>query len=512
MDKQKGVQAAKETRAFDYVVRIGCYLLILLPAALGMLYVHLFGVSVVRRDAWTMVPIFERWSSGTLRVSDFFVQHFEHRSAFPELVMLLLGIATKYDNVAEMYVIQICFLITLVVLLLAFRADVKRANVEPALGLLLFVPVSLLVFSLRQREVMLFGYQINFAFVVTFGVLAFFLLYLVGDRSFKKTAFFFALASATIATYSVVQGLLVWPVGLLQLLIVPLERAKKKAYAVLWGLVGFTQWVAYLWGWSPGRDCSSFIDWRQAGSSCSSSGFSINPSLLYVFVHPLAGVEFFLNLLASSIFWPRQRSLGDGLLGQHLGTVASLLVICLALGSLFIVYKDKRLGERAFWVSVVLYSFLIVAAITLGRSAKGAELALAPRYTTFSILAVVSVYGLLATTVLRKGLSIRSPSIGTILLIFVSGAVVVNAAVVSYPNGIMAGKPLRAKNQELAYALSTYESQPDALLADISGIGDKKGARIVRERAPVLQRLGYNVFSEPQAPPPPRNKKRFEPT
>src|SRR4051794_9239050 len=184
MDKQKGIQDARETRAFDYIVQIGCYLLILLPAALGMLYVHLFGVSVVRRDAWTMVPIFERWYSGTLQVSDFFVQHFEHRSAFPELVMLLLGIATKYDNVAEMYIIQICFLITLVVLLLAFRANLKRANVEPALGLLLFVPVSLLVFSLRQREVMLFGYQINFAFVVTFGVLAFFLLYLVGDRSF----------------------------------------------------------------------------------------------------------------------------------------------------------------------------------------------------------------------------------------------------------------------------------------------------------------------------------------
>ena len=206
MHKQKLDQGAEQKRAFDYVVRTVCYLLILLPAALGMLYVRVFGVSLVRRDAWTMVPIFDRWSSGTLRVSDFFVQHFEHRSAFPELAMLLLGIATKYDNVAEMYVIQICFLVTLVVLLLAFRADVKRANVELALGLLLFAPISLLIFSLRQSEVMLFGYQINFAFVVALGVFALFLLCVMVHKNFKKTAFVAALASATIATYSVVQG------------------------------------------------------------------------------------------------------------------------------------------------------------------------------------------------------------------------------------------------------------------------------------------------------------------
>jgi hypothetical protein len=303
----------------------------------------------------------------------------------------------------------------------------------------------------------------------------------------------------------------VWPVGLVQLLIVPLEKAKKRAFMVLWGLVGLAEWIAYLRDWTPGRDCSSFIDWEQA-SSCPSSKLSLDPSLLYVFEHPLAGIDFFLNMLASSLFWSPHRSLGHGLLGQHLRPVAGLLVVCLALGCLFVVYKSRRLGESAFWVSLVLYSFLILAAITLGRSGKGAELALAPRYTTFSILAVVSVYGLPATTVLNRGLSIRSSRIGMILLVFLSGAVVVNAAAISYTIGIDVGRQQRAKNEESAYVLSTYESQLDAFLSDISGIGGKKGARIVRERAPVLQRLGYNVFSELQAPPDVRNKKKFGPS
>jgi len=106
LDEPKKASAPKRTRNLDRIIRFVGYLLILLPAALGFLYVRAFGVSVVQRDAWSMVPLFDKWSAGTLQISDFFVQHFEHRSAFPEVAMLLLGIATKYDNVAEMYVIQ----------------------------------------------------------------------------------------------------------------------------------------------------------------------------------------------------------------------------------------------------------------------------------------------------------------------------------------------------------------------------------------------------------------------
>jgi hypothetical protein len=149
--------------------------LILLPAAFGVLYVRAFGVSVVQRDAWSMVPLFDRWVSGKLQVSDFFVQHFEHRSTFPEIIELLLGIITKYNNVAEMYLIQAYLIVTLVVLLLAFRDSLKRASIRSPWGLFLFVPISLLIFSFRQESNMLFGYQINFAFVVTFGVLSTFM-------------------------------------------------------------------------------------------------------------------------------------------------------------------------------------------------------------------------------------------------------------------------------------------------------------------------------------------------
>jgi len=152
---------------------------------------------------------------------------------FPKGVEFLLAGATKYDNVVEMYLIQVCLLVTLVILFLAFR-DTVRASAWP----LLFVPISLLVFSFRQYENMLWGFQISFAFTQTFGVLTLFLLYLLERNRFKRSAFTAALGSATVATFSAVQGLLVWPVGLLQLLVSPIGKPAKRWLVGAWGLVG----------------------------------------------------------------------------------------------------------------------------------------------------------------------------------------------------------------------------------------------------------------------------------
>src|SRR3954466_7520769 len=84
----------------------------------------------------------------------------------------------NYDNVAEMYLVEFCFLVTLVVLSLAlWRVAVPPGVKATGAWFLLFVPISLLVFSFRQWEHMLWGWGITFAFAQTFSVLALYLLY-----------------------------------------------------------------------------------------------------------------------------------------------------------------------------------------------------------------------------------------------------------------------------------------------------------------------------------------------
>lgn len=443
----------KKTEVFNRLVGLTSCLLVLVPAALALLYVRAFGVSVVIADAWPMTRLFDKWSSGTLHLSDLWVQHNEHRMLFPKGIELLLGGITQYDNIAEMYLIQGCFFITLVILFLAFRESIATRS-----WLFLFVPVSLLIFSLRQHQNMLFGFQINFAFTQTFGVLSLFLLYVLGHSSLKKLTFVAALGSGTVASFSTVQGLLVWPVGVLPLFVSPVEKATKKVMIVVWGLIGLGEWVAYFVGYVKPED---------------------HPSLFYAFEHPLVGAQYFLTSLGSSLFWEQNSAFAGG-----------LLLSCLALVSLLlIIYKDRRISEFSFWISLLLYSFCILTSITLGRSGFGVEQALESRYTSFSILAVVSVYAMLAKTVFEK-----RARFNTILLVAFSGIILLSATI-SYSEGVKQGSREKVSRERAAFILSTYETQPDELLTRTL----YPSAKIVRKRAPILQRLGYNVFSQRQA-------------
>ncbi len=136
-------------------IRVMPYPLILLPVALSLLYVYSFGVSVVYADQWAEVDLFSKLASGNLTTSDLFKPHNEHRIFFPRIVMLSLGTMTELNNLAEMYFTQFLLLVTLIVLLLAFKQSIKTT-------LFLFVPISFLVFSLRQEGNMLLGFQASF--------------------------------------------------------------------------------------------------------------------------------------------------------------------------------------------------------------------------------------------------------------------------------------------------------------------------------------------------------------
>src|SRR5215212_824806 len=425
------------------------WLLVLIPAALPYLYVRAFGVNVVYADAWDMVLVFRKFFSGRLTFADLYAQHNEHRMLFPKGAELLLGLLTRYNNVAEMYVVVSCFLITAAVLLVAFRREI-------GLPLIFFVPVALLIFSFRQYENMLFGFQINFAFTQTFGVLALYLLYSSSRKTSKKYAFVAALGSATIASFSTAQGLLVWPAGLLQLLLTSVVTSGKKVFVGIWGIVGVAEWVAY------------FVDYKTPQG---------HPPLLHALSHIGTATEYFLTLLGSALFWQPKHAFSGG-----------LVIGCLALAMFLATYGRGVLREHSFWVSLFFYSLFILATITLGRAGMfGVWQAAVSRYTTFSILAVASVYTMLAKMVFAR----RSSVLRTVLLITLFGTVLLSTGI-SYRNGVEVGRVQEASRERAAYVLETYRSQPDVRLAALY-----PRPETVRRRAPVLQRLGYNVFSEP---------------
>ena len=133
----------------------------------------------------------------------------------------------------------------------------------------------------------------------------------------------------------------------------------------------------------------------------------------------------------------------------------------------------------------MLFAFLVLLSITVGRAERGIEQALVSRYATYSILGVVGLYGMLAKLYLERGSRVAAVTFAALL------ACVLLSLPVAYTEGIEAGYTTEVIGERKADVLATYESQPDIALRSLYG-----NPEVVKKRAPVLERLGYNVFSE----------------
>jgi hypothetical protein len=451
----------EERRLLDSMVRGVSLLLVLLPVVFAFLYVHRFGVNVPYHDQWAEIPLFRKLISGRLELSDLFALHNEHRIFFPRVVMLLMGVSTAYNVVAEMYFIQACAVVTLIVFWLAFR-DGNRYR------LLLFVPVAFLLFSLRQHSSMLQGIQIVVAMTQTAAVLAFYCLHLSRNEDYRKFTFPVALVSGTVASFSFLQGLFVWPVGFLQLLIVPMQRSAKRVLVAVWALVGGAEWFLYFFSFSSRGD----------------------RSLDYFLYAPLTAAKYLLTLAGGSLFWRAEFAWLGGLVILGLSAIA-----------LFWILRSRELGDYSFWIAVLSFVVFFMLAAMIGRLEAGAEQAITSRYVNFSILLPISVYAILVKISLEKRF------LSAIALLVGMSALILSSLFNSYERGLKAGAATKESREKSAFILSTYRSQPSEVLATLSPQfkpakekGEDALNRVMSKmerRAALLDRLDYSVFAEP---------------
>jgi hypothetical protein len=433
------------------------YLVVLFFTVAGALYVYQFGVNVPWLDQWEVVSLLQQWSSGTLHFSHLLEQHNEHRILFPNVLMLALGLLTSYNTVAEMYLIVCCLAAVSLMASTVFWRDAPDRNEA---CFFLFVPMLLL--SFKQFENLLWGFQITFAFVALFAVASLFFLEVHRNRPGERAPLVMALVSAVIASFSSIHGLLVWPAGLIFLL-VSNQPGTKRNLRMGWTIAGVACWVAYFHGYSSPAH---------------------HPQLSYSFYHLPSAITFFLTLLGESLGW----SLSAGLV------VGIFLVICLG-WSVWVLARTGRTSP--FWISVVAFSFMTLASITVGRVGFGPDFAQASRYSTFSLLAIAGLHAL--TT---QALS-RSPGMAGRFLCVTFRILLCIALPLGYYLGWQAGAEIHETRAELAQALRDYrEAGADKLLALYPST-----AKDVRSRAEVLERLGYSVFARKASASTPQTEK-----
>jgi hypothetical protein len=452
-------------RYLSYIVVPLPYVLVALPIGLAFLYVHSFGVNVAYWDQWAIVNQFDDLLAGRLSPADLWEQQNEHRIVVPRIVMLVLGILTHYNNIAEMYLTLTTFCLVLGILFLPFAKDIHYGS-KPTL--LLFVPVSLLLFSPRQYENWLMGFLMQFALVLLFAVLTFYSLRILGHEGAKLGAFCVALAAALAASFSSAHGLLVWPVGLLQLVITTMSNPRQKtAFIGIWSLTGAAAWLLYFRDYTNPRPGQYH---------------------LFVLTHPVNGLEYFLASLGASLSWQPQIAIIVGFV------LASIIVGMISM----LIGRSRRLSEYRFWLALLSYSLLVLAAITAGRSQGGADYAVTSRYAAYSIPAVISAYAILLQLVSEHTSRLVTFLLGTL------SVVILLSTPASYLRGIEEGIASEVFREEAAFVLYTHESQPaDILERYLCPFDCYKD--LIKPGIPILERLDYNVFAEPRAhhlPPP----------
>ena len=218
---------------FVFFSRYGDKILALVPLAFLIWVVAQYAVAVPYLDQWELVPLLDKTYHGDLTFHDLWAQHNEHRLVFPQSIMLLLARLTRWNIHYELAVNIILALGIFAV----FIHQVKITGRKLAVARLPWaIPaVSLIVFSVSQYQNWLWGWQLQMflnLLAVAGGIV------LLANDTFRWWKFAAAALLGIVATYSFANGALIWPIGLLLLLLVPTGAGKRRAATAGWILIG----------------------------------------------------------------------------------------------------------------------------------------------------------------------------------------------------------------------------------------------------------------------------------
>ncbi|QWR76317.1 hypothetical protein [Candidatus Magnetomonas plexicatena] len=421
-------------------------------------FIWYYGVNVPWWDEWDEVARVDSFLSGKSVFLDLFSQQNEHRPATQRTAMLLLAILTSYNNKIEMAFTQLSMIITL---LLFYKKFKESFDLET--HMIFFLPVPYLMFSLRQHESILWANQSCGYYFIFFGVLTFYLISSLACVENKKKVslqFSFSIISAISATFSLASGLLVWPVGFLQILVSNIKT--KMLMLFLWFIFGSTTILLY------------FYDYRRS---------IFHPPYDSVFKYPWRVVNYFFHLVGKLLYTQPYVNFAVGV----------FLVIATLL--LFILVTKNILQKYLFWLTSLTYFSITLCTIALARATMEDYYgSVSDRYIPFGIMGPVSLYviylGLLSEDIDKKLLKL-SKIVFAVLLILI-----LNSSIISISDSIKAGEHWKAQRKSFAYYLHNYKSQPNTNLWRLL-----PNLALLKENAAMLEKRKYSVFSYDILPP-----------
>jgi hypothetical protein len=434
--------------------RIILPLLLITPIVLVLLYIFLFGRTVLFWDEWVVVPALDQLLDGKIPWQDLFGQVNEHLMVFPKLAIFGIALITGYNTVAEMY---FSWLILVIISLLVFTLYIRYFG-KTLNSLILFIPVAWLLWSLRQWENFLFGFQLNFFLCILGFVISVVLL----DRSQDlNLSFLGALGGAVIASFSILNGLLIWPVGILQILL----QGKGKNMLLTWVLSSLV--ICFLY----------FHTWTRPGNL---------PSMSFISEDPVTAIKYFFAFMGSPV---SSGPWGDLLILYSV--LVGIFIVFFTIAGIALTVKYDMVKENSPWIALLLFSLGTAFMTTIGRSGLGIAQALSSRYVTFTIPGIIGLY-LLYVSLYRNKAAV-TPHSG--LIIRAITCIILFGVLLGMIEGMALGMKIASDREKMTCTLMNYRSASDDALSALH-----PDPAFIREMATVLERRHLNVFSGPGNP------------
>lgn len=427
--------------------------LIVLSALILLIFVALYAVNGPEWDYTTASEIFYRWDQGRFTFEYLFRQHNEHRIAAPRLVILGLGLLTRWKNPPEMYAHWGLMCVTALVVYHAFR----RELVDKTQAVVLFVPMMLLLASPRSYDALLgfgFPHYLSVLFLIAaLTILAF------GRPGWPSLAG--AIACGLVTSFSMSNGLLVWPFGLMLMLAELRLREPTPGVgrrAILWSVAGALTFLFYFHGYQdPGNHTSP----------------------LFLLQHPTRGIGHFVAL-NGSVLAPIAE---DAIV---FGAVFIVFYTAFILATAVDWWRNRQRPPFGFWL--VAIAMLSAAMISGNRAGLGVRQAVSSRYTVMLALGPVGLYWALLVRRPRWRLAAR-------VTISVTTLIVVGYLLASV-DAWKAAPAYASKRKWMAYMMYSAKYQPSSLLEKLYANPDH-----ARAYSAELERMRYNVFADPHVLP-----------
>ena len=287
--------------------------------------------------------------------SSLWAQHNENRILFPNLIVVALAHTTAFNIRIEEFLSAVMLIATTVLVIWSHK---RRSPSSPWL---FYCPVAFLALSVVQFGNAIWGFQMAWYLVL----LALAVTIAFVDRiDLTWLAMAGAVVAGVVGSFSSLQGLLIWPAGLVLLY----HRRRSIRFVMVWIIAAAVTVTVY------------FVNFDTAAGA---------PYHGYIFQNPRAAVKFYVFAVGDIVGVPQQ----NGGRGNNAVLLLGAVILVLAVATLVLcgVRRDARSGSP-IGVALICVGLLFVLMVTDGRIIFGYPAASQSRYTTYDLLIPIGIF------------------------------------------------------------------------------------------------------------------------